>query len=326
MRKRRNRERQKPSNKTNSKWQRFEALVAKIQQDIAPDAQVTLNDKIRGRRSKVLRQIDISVRRAIGQYEILIVIDCKDYSHPVDVKDVEEFLGLVDDVGANKGALVSSSGFSEAARTRAHDAGVDVYRLVDAENEDWRSYVAIPFICDFRGFGKIKFLIGGSIAILKELAQQDSKLISVYDQSHILIGTPLTLLQAMWHRMEISDQPGIRETSIEPNPVLVQAQDGHFEHVGITARFEIIQRLYFGELPITKITGFRDETTGNIILPNKAEVVFDTIDFGEVERSWLRIASEDVLAVRPVMTLMALDYYPSTPLSNSDSLKYDETL
>jgi hypothetical protein len=92
---------------------------------------------------------------------VLIVIDCKDYSKPVDVKGVEEFLGLVEDVGANKGALVASGGFTKTAKTRAKDAGIDLYKLVDAQDDDWRSYVAMPFVCDFRGFGTGKFKIAG---------------------------------------------------------------------------------------------------------------------------------------------------------------------
>ena len=145
------------SEKSDPKWKRFEALVAKLQQEFSPNAKVTLNDKIKGRRTGIERQIDISVRQTIGQFDMLIVIDCKDYSSAVDVKGVEEFLGLVDDVGANKSALVASGGFTQTAKTRAKDAGVDIYSLVDAEDHDWRSFVAIPFVCDFRGFGKIRF-------------------------------------------------------------------------------------------------------------------------------------------------------------------------
>ena len=36
-------------------------------------------------------------------------MDCKDYSDPVDVKGVEEFIGLLQDVGANKGGMVTKS-------------------------------------------------------------------------------------------------------------------------------------------------------------------------------------------------------------------------
>ena len=307
------------------KWKRFETLVAKIQQEFTPYATVTLDDKIVGRRSRVSRQIDISVRRTVGQFNILIVIDCKDYSNPIDVKDVEEFLGLIDDVSANKGAMVSSAGFTETAKTRAQDAGVDVYRLVDAEAHDWRSYVAIPVVCDFRGFGMVRFVIGGSIAICNELAQQDPKLIPIYDQNHNLIGGPLMLLWAMWNRREISEEPGLQRIRIKPDPIFVKAQDGHFERIEIIGEFEILQKLYFGELPLTKVTGFRDEVTGNLVLPGNTEIITDWIDSVEVETNWRRIPSLDSLAVKPFMILTAFDYYPSTIPESQDSPKVGKT-
>jgi hypothetical protein len=224
--------------KSDTKWKCFEVLVAKLQQEFSPTAKVTLNDKLVGKRSGVTRQIDISVRMMVGQFDILIVIDCKDYSDPVDVKGVEEFLGLVDDVGANKGALVSSCGFTEAAKTRARDAGVDVYRLVDAEDHDWRSYIAIPVICDFRSIGTGRFMIKGSNAILLELAQQDPKLIPIYDHKQNRIGSPLTLLWAMWNRREISEEPGLQRILIKPDPIFAKAKDGHFEHISIIGEFD----------------------------------------------------------------------------------------
>src|SRR5437879_6033745 len=91
------------------KWKRFERLAYEIQKEFASSAKVTLNDSIMGSDSKTSRQIDISIREQIGQYSILVVIDCKDHKEPVDVKGVEEFSGLVRDVRANKGAMISSN-------------------------------------------------------------------------------------------------------------------------------------------------------------------------------------------------------------------------
>ncbi len=301
-----------PRKKRSQKWKQFESLVARIQQGFTPDAKVTLDDKIMGRRSGVSRQIDISVRRSIGQFNILVVIDCKDYKNPVDVKDVEDFLGLVEDVGANKSALVSSSGFSEAAKTRAKDAGVDVYRLVDAEDHDWRSYVAIPMVCDFRGFGMGNFIIHGSKLICEELAQLDTNNLPVYDQNQEYIGVPLTLLWAMWNRREISEEPGPRRVLLKPDPIFAKAQNGEFAQIEIVGDFEILRKLYFGELPLTKFSGFRDEVTGNVVLPSNTEIITDVLDTVEVETNWQRVPSIDTLAVKPVMILTAFDYYPST--------------
>ena len=130
------------------KWKRFEDLATHIQRTLAPGATVEQNVRVMGRRSGVEREIDIVVRMKAGQYNLFVAIDCKDYKRNVDVKAVEEFIGLARDVGANKGAMVASRGFSNAAKNRARGAGVDLYRLVDAEADEWRAYVTIPVLVE----------------------------------------------------------------------------------------------------------------------------------------------------------------------------------
>ena len=111
-------------------WKKFEELVASIQQDLAPEAKVTANTKLIGK-SGTPRQIDILIEQETGQYSLRIVMDCKDYKVPVDVNDVEAFLGLVEDVGAHKAAMVAANGFTDTAKKRALSAGIDLFRLVE---------------------------------------------------------------------------------------------------------------------------------------------------------------------------------------------------
>jgi Restriction endonuclease len=103
-----------------------------------------------GRRTQRLRQIDVLVKDKVAQFNINIIIDCKDYKHPVDVKGVEEFYGLLDDVGAQKGVLVCPKGFTDTAKVRAEGLQIDLYSPVDTEPHKWQVKVAIPALCDFR--------------------------------------------------------------------------------------------------------------------------------------------------------------------------------
>ena len=79
-----------------------------------------------------------------------IVLECKDYARPVDVKRVEEFQGLLEDVGANKGASVCPMGFTQAAKTRASGLEIDLYSPVDTDPHKWQAHVEAPMLCDFR--------------------------------------------------------------------------------------------------------------------------------------------------------------------------------
>ena len=129
----------------------LEKLVQRIQQQLAPAAEVQHNVKLPGYRSHTQRQIDVLVTEKIGQYTIKIIIDCKDYSTPVDVKGVEEFSGLLDDVRGQKGVLVCPRGFTKAAKNRASDLQIDLYSPVDTDPHKWQVKPTIPAICDWRG-------------------------------------------------------------------------------------------------------------------------------------------------------------------------------
>jgi hypothetical protein len=156
------------TNNQEPKWKRFEKLVCEIQKGMTADAKVILNDSIVGVDSKVPRQIDISIRKQIGPYSILVVIDCKDHAEPIDVKGVEEFAGLAHDVRANKGTIISSNGFTESAKTVARNRGIDTFRLLDTEGVDWKTYVTIPVLLErtylksfsmgFKGIGPFRLL------------------------------------------------------------------------------------------------------------------------------------------------------------------------
>ena len=47
---------------TEPEWKQLEILIAKIQQELAPEATVSHNVKLMGRQSETLRQIDVLVR------------------------------------------------------------------------------------------------------------------------------------------------------------------------------------------------------------------------------------------------------------------------
>ena len=56
------------------RWKRFEKLVARIVATLSSDAVVTYDDKIPGRLSGVLRQIDVSIRAAKAEINIPFAI------------------------------------------------------------------------------------------------------------------------------------------------------------------------------------------------------------------------------------------------------------
>ncbi|RQW78613.1 MAG: ImmA/IrrE family metallo-endopeptidase [Geobacter sp.] len=74
-----------------------------------------------------------------SDYSILIVLECKDYTHPVPVDDVEEFFSKLQQIsGANiKGIVVSSNSFQEGAFNFSKSKGIGLARLIDGSKFKW---------------------------------------------------------------------------------------------------------------------------------------------------------------------------------------------
>lgn len=74
-----------------------------------------------------------------SSYSMLILVECKNYTHPVPVDDVEEFVAKIQQVsGANvKGIIASASSFQEGALKYAKSKGIGVLRYFDKRNFKW---------------------------------------------------------------------------------------------------------------------------------------------------------------------------------------------
>jgi hypothetical protein len=73
--------------------------------------------RISGRNIKV----DVSfVLHVAGGADLLVLVECKHYKHKVPVDDVEEFHSKIDDIGAQKGILITTVGFQSGALKAAN--------------------------------------------------------------------------------------------------------------------------------------------------------------------------------------------------------------
>lgn len=99
----------------------YENGVADVLAYLAGDnAVVERNVRMPGKMSRKQRQIDVKVTGTLfGSGNATMVVDCKRYTKPLDVNHVGTFVGLVEDVGADVGLLVSTVGISPAAQQYA---------------------------------------------------------------------------------------------------------------------------------------------------------------------------------------------------------------
>lgn len=77
------------------------------------------NAHLAGRFSKRKRQIHILLTENAPTGPLQTVVDTKLFRRKVDVKAVDAFAGFVDDVGAQRGVLITNGGYTRAALKRA---------------------------------------------------------------------------------------------------------------------------------------------------------------------------------------------------------------
>ena len=128
-------------------WKQYEAEIIDHFTAAYPTARITGLTYLPGRYSLVARQIDLLIEDQIADFQLRIVVDAKHHKRVVDVKGIEEFLGMCSDVGAHKGVLIALNGFTQAAMNRAHydESDIELDVLNFAEIGEFQSSGAFPF-------------------------------------------------------------------------------------------------------------------------------------------------------------------------------------
>lgn len=283
------------------KWQKFEDLVTEIQRELSPEALVTPNDKIKGK-SGIERQIDISVRAKVGEFELLMVIDCKDYNSRVDIKTVEEVKGLAEDVRANKAAVVSFKGFTDGAKKRAQEAGIDLYRLIDTSDHPWQAKILIPSICEvtiIKAY-RIKFE-NNSPGPFEMNTDVDLRNLEIFNKDQQLIGRIQDLIHQKWSTGDFPfENDTLDDFEFADNPVFVNNNNyGVFFPINIKADLKLETKRFLGQVSLTQARGLHNDITGRSNIVSNLQT--ESVELDEIRKSWKLITNIDDIAIKPMV-------------------------
>jgi len=89
----------------------FELLIANLYRRLGFSVSVTPKQKDGG--------FDIVAEKALGQSEERLLVECKKYVDNVGVRIIRQLLGVLDTEGATRGVLVTTAGFTKAAKNLA---------------------------------------------------------------------------------------------------------------------------------------------------------------------------------------------------------------
>ena len=134
--------------------------------------------QIAGRFSKRKRQIDILVAEDTPAKPLRTVADAKFFKRKVDVKAVDELAGFVDDVGAQRGMLITNGSYTRAALKRAFygssDLELDILNFSALQTP--QGFAAIPYS------GEPAFLVPAPFGWVIDSTQRKGFLASMYQR------------------------------------------------------------------------------------------------------------------------------------------------
>lgn len=278
------------------KWRRFELLVKSIQEKLTPEAKVVHNEKVLGK-SGITRQIDVAIHFVLGQFNVFIAIDCKDYTKPIDIKHIEEFSGMLEDIQATKGAMVTYVGFTKAAKTRAEQLDIDIFTLLDTESQDWSITLSMPIIkqCKYLRHYKIRFSSNQDLS--SHIVNTDPRFIKVYDKGYNYIGQLRTCLKTKWNNGELNSEPG--EHSFNLSNVYILDNNIYYP-INIVFVYNVEMELFVTSVKIENLKGFMDEKSEGVITNEfETDKIYTDINHG----SWRKIKSENELSVKPIIRI-----------------------
>jgi hypothetical protein len=110
-------------------WEQYQDEVAAFLTQLGFEVQV--GETVGGARAK--HEIDVTARMSIAGVKQLWVIECKSWKRRVPKERVLTFLGVIEDVGADRGLLFSESGFQPGAISAAQNTNITLTSLAEFE-------------------------------------------------------------------------------------------------------------------------------------------------------------------------------------------------
>ena len=126
----------------------FQKMVTQIEtQLVSGEGYVTESKMVWDSIDEMEREIDIVIETEIGGHAVTIGIECRDRSRPADVTWVDEMIGKHRNLDLGKSVLVSRSGFTKSARTKATNNNIDTYTFEKSLDVDWAKHsTLLPFV------------------------------------------------------------------------------------------------------------------------------------------------------------------------------------
>ncbi|HUT02829.1 MAG TPA: restriction endonuclease [bacterium] len=134
-------------------WREYEqAAFNELYYSYRPPHFIVIPDyrEVVGMITRAKRQLDVAIFLTEDVSRPFIAVECKMYSRKLNVKNVESFIGMLGDLGAQEGILITPHGFSETASRRVEGMNIELVELPvdEAARLNWRELIRQAFPMD----------------------------------------------------------------------------------------------------------------------------------------------------------------------------------
>jgi len=244
----------------------YEHIVSAIHKQFGGTATITDDEKIKGK-SGIIRQIDVAIRSQVAGYDVLIIIQAKDYKRKVDIEKVDSLIGTLVDVGAAKAVLVSDSGFTKGAIGRAREDGhIELVSVIDVENQKLKARIGIPTLAEIIGVESMAMKI-----------EEKSKIQFVFTSQ--MMHEARMKFNRLWNEGKLKEHVGEQEYV----DVLIDKPEQKF---AITYSYNVVKKFYFKAIGLQKGSGIFTVTSNSF---RSKSITTEIIQLSEIVTTWKEV-------------------------------------
>ncbi|HYF93989.1 MAG TPA: restriction endonuclease [Symbiobacteriaceae bacterium] len=116
-------------------WAAFETFIKELYEadgDVVVERDVTEVDRYGAK-----RQTDVKITRRTRFHTFVTLVECKRWKEPVGRDRIDVLAASIEALGANKGAIFTTTGFEEGAVAYAKGKGIDLFVVRDLTPQEW---------------------------------------------------------------------------------------------------------------------------------------------------------------------------------------------
>ena len=115
----------------------FQRVVFQIQRQLADAAAVEESAMLPDHTGESEREVDVVIRSVVAGHDVIVSLECQEGSRKATVSWVEAMAMKHDALPTSKLILLSASGFTRGARSKAVSLGIELLSFEEAFESDW---------------------------------------------------------------------------------------------------------------------------------------------------------------------------------------------